>query len=112
LAPNTDVASGFPLVQFRSSSTLISLEAHICMNVSGIRHKASSSPTSFLLYPSNMMNAPVTTPTDDEKTITPPHNAVEVYGPGVSEDALIEQYGAERVRRLLLKVRGALKSCR
>jgi hypothetical protein len=59
-----------------------------------------------------MMNAPVTTPTDDEKTITPPHNAVEVYGPGVSEDALIEHYGAERVRRLLLKVRGAIKSCR
>jgi hypothetical protein len=35
-----------------------------------------------------------------------------VYGPGVSEDALIEQYGAERMRRLLLKVRGAVKSCR
>lgn len=74
------------------------------MNVSGIRHKASSSPTSFLLYLSNMMNAPMTTPTDDEKTITPPHNAVEVCGPGASEDALIEQYGAQRVRRLLLKV--------
>jgi hypothetical protein len=82
------------------------------MNVSGIRHKASSSPTSFLLYLSNMMNAPMTTPTDDEKTITPPHNAVEVCGPGASEDALIEQYGAQRVRRLLLKVGGVAKACR
>jgi hypothetical protein len=32
--------------------------------------ESNSTLTSFILYPRNMMNAPVTTPMDDKKTLT------------------------------------------
>jgi hypothetical protein len=98
-----------PRRQFRSSSTLSVLTpiyTYMCLAF------GAKQQSELVVYPSNKMNAGVSTPMDDEKTITPRLTAVEVSGSGVSEDALIEQYGAERVRKLLLKVRGTVASCR
>jgi hypothetical protein len=50
------------------------------------------------------MNALLENPMDDEKSVSPNLTTLEVFSLGMSEDALIEQYGADRVRKLLLKV--------
>lgn len=50
------------------------------------------------------MSAPLENPMDDEISVSPNLTTVEVSNLCMSEDALIEQYGADRVRKLLLKM--------